>query len=214
MRFRKALGDALREQDLERLLEILLEHLEGTLQMNFAFGVVCKVTNSFAKSKNSPTLRDFAFRLGKPKVWTPPSNFFSPIAPPRFFPSRHFDVRRACQSPARPGRRQLPPSPGLRTSRRPAQAAFVVCRRRRSRQFGSVHLRPPSREGPLPFPRRGRVCPPDVAAYVVVRGRVRVSVGARGREGGRARQGGRTDVEKSRGVGSRGDGVRRGRPKL
>ena len=65
--------------------------------MNFAFGVVCKVPNSFAKSKNSPTPRDFAFRLGKPKVWTPPLNFFSPIAPACFFfPSRHFDVRRAC----------------------------------------------------------------------------------------------------------------------
>jgi len=38
--------------------------------------------------------------------------------------------------------------------------------------------------------------------------------GARGREGGRAWQGGRTDVEKLRGVGGRGDGVRRERPKL
>jgi len=36
--------------------------------MNFAFGVVCKVSNPFAKSKNSPTPRDFAFRLGKPKA--------------------------------------------------------------------------------------------------------------------------------------------------
>jgi len=45
-----------------------LEHLQGTLQMNFAFGVVCKVPNSFAKSKNSPTPRNFAFRFGKPKV--------------------------------------------------------------------------------------------------------------------------------------------------
>jgi len=44
--------------------------------MNFAFSVVCKVPNSFAKSKNSPTPRDFAFRLGKPKVWTPSLNFF------------------------------------------------------------------------------------------------------------------------------------------
>ena len=120
--------------------------------MNFAFDVVCKVPNSFAKSKNSPISRDFAFRLDKPKVWTPPLIFFSPIAPARFFPSRHFDVRRACQSPLRPGRRQLLPSPGLRASRRPAQAAFVVRRRRRSRQFGSVHLRPPPRKGP----REGR----------------------------------------------------------
>jgi hypothetical protein len=68
----------------------------------------------------------------------------------------------------------LPPSPGLRASHRPVQAAFVVRRRRRSRQFGSVHLS----------------------------------------QGGRAWQGGRTGVEKSRGVGSRGDGVRRGRSKL
>ena len=136
--------------------------------MNFAFGVVCKVPNSFAKSKNSPTPRDFAFRLGKPKVWTPPPIFFHQLHPRVFFPSRLFDVRRACQSPPRPGRRQLPPSPGLRASRRPAQAAFVVRRRRRSRQFGSVHLRPPPREVHL----RSRV----VAAYVVVRGRSRVSV--------------------------------------
>ena len=40
--------------------------------MNFVFGVVCKVTNSFAKSKNSP--RNFIFRLDKPKVWTPSQN--------------------------------------------------------------------------------------------------------------------------------------------
>ena len=49
-------------------------------------------------------------------------------------------------------------------------------------------------------------------------GRARQLEGRRGHvwqlEGGRARQGGRTGVEKSRGVGSRGDGVRRGRPKL
>ena len=36
--------------------------------MNFAFGVVCKVPNLFVKFKNSPTPRDFTFRLGKPKV--------------------------------------------------------------------------------------------------------------------------------------------------
>ena len=44
--------------------------------MNFAFGVVRKVPNSFAKSKNSLTPRDFAFRLDKVKVWTPPPIFF------------------------------------------------------------------------------------------------------------------------------------------
>jgi len=162
-----------------------LEHLQGILQMNFASGVICKVLNSFAKSKNSSTPRDFAFRLGKPKVWTSPLNFFSPIAPARFFPSRHFGVRRACQSPpvaAQPrSSRQSPPSPG---------------RVRRSRQFGSVHLRPPPREGP----REGRSTSVPAPWH------------AQQLEGGRAWQGGRTGVEKSRGVG--GDGVRRGRPKL
>ena len=110
--------------------------------MNFAFGVVCKVTKSFAKSKSSPTSGDFAFRLGKPKMWTPPPNFFSPIAPARFF------LRAILMYIVRASRR-----PGqVATSCRPAQAAFVVRRRRRSRQFGSVHLCPPPREGP----RKGR----------------------------------------------------------
>ena len=178
--------------------------------MNFTFGVVCKLTNSFAKSKNSPTPRDFAFRLGKPKVWTPPPNFFHQSRPRVFFPSRHFDVRRACHSPPRPGRRQLPPSPGLRASRRPAQAAFIVRRCRRSRQFGSVHLRPPPREGPregrstsVPASwrtssRRGRVRRRSWTR-VSLRGRAAASsVRRRGRRaraaaGGRARAAGRAD---------------------
>ena len=102
--------------------------------MNFAFGVVCKVLNSFAKSKNSSTPKDFALRLGKPKVWTPPPNFFSPIAPARFFPSPHFDVRRACQSPPVAAQlrslRQSPLSPGR-------------VRRSSPSSFASVRLRPP-----------------------------------------------------------------------
>ena len=53
--------------------------------MNFVFAVVCKVSNSFAKSKNSHSPKDFAFRLGKSKVWTPSPIFFSPIAAARFF---------------------------------------------------------------------------------------------------------------------------------
>jgi len=122
--------------------------------MNFVFGVVCKVPNSFAKSKNSLTPRNFAFRLGKPKVWTPPPNFFFTDAPVRFF-----SLRAILTYVVRASRRQLPPKPGLRASRRTAQAAFVVRRRRRSRRFGSVLLRGkvPAREGPPPFPRRGRV---------------------------------------------------------
>jgi hypothetical protein len=56
--------------------------------MNFAFSVVCKVPNSFAKSKKSPTPRDFAFRIGKPKVWTPPPNFFFHRSRPRVFSLR------------------------------------------------------------------------------------------------------------------------------
>jgi len=107
--------------------------------------------------------------LANPKCGPHLRFFFHRSRPHVFFPSRHFDVRCACQSPSRPGRCQLPPSLGFRVSRRPAQAAFVVRRRRPSRQFGSVHLR--SRA---------------VAAYAQL-------------EGGRARQGGRTGVEKSRG---------------
>ena len=80
--------------------------------MNFAFVVVCKVPNSFAKSKNSPTPRDFVFRLSKPKVWTPPLIFFHR--------SRVFFLRAILTYV-------------VRAIRRPGQ--FVVHRRRRSRQF-------------------------------------------------------------------------------
>jgi len=101
----------------------------------------------------------------------------------------------------------------VRASRRPGQVAASclptqvfapVAAQPRPRSspssFASVRLpsvllrgKVPAREGPSPFPRCGRVCRPDVAAY---------GGHARQLEGGRARQGGRTGVEKSRGVGA------------
>jgi hypothetical protein len=45
-------------------IAIWLEHLQGTLQMDFAFVVVCKVPNQTAKSKNRLSSRDFANGLG------------------------------------------------------------------------------------------------------------------------------------------------------
>jgi len=143
--------------------------------MNFAFDFFCKVPNSFAKFKNSPTPRDFTFRLGKPKVWTIPSNFFFTDRARAFF-SLHAILTYVVRASRRPGQ--------VAASWRPAQAAFIV--RVSSAPSTSVLLRGkiPAREGPPPFTCRGRVRRPDVAGYVVVRGRE--GGHARGREGGRA----------------------------
>ena len=128
----------------------LLEHLQGTLQMNFAFGVVCKVPNSFAKSKNSPTPRDFAFRFGKPKVWTPPPIFFFTDRARAFFSLRAI-LTYVVRASRRPGQVAAQP--------RPRSSFVAVVVRVSSAPSTSVLLRGkvPTREGPPPFPRRGRV---------------------------------------------------------
>jgi len=141
------------------------EHLQGTSQMNFVFGVVCKIPNSFAKSKNSPTSMDFAFRLGKPKVWTSPLNFFFTDRARAFFSLRAI-LTYVVRASHRPTQVFAP----VAAQPRPRSSFVAVVVRVSSAPSTSVLLRGkvPAREGPPPFPRAvGRA-------------------GARGREGGRA----------------------------
>ena len=143
--------------------------------MNFVFGVVCKVPNSFVKSKNSQTSRDFAFRLGKPKVWAPPPIFFHRSHPHVF--SLRAILTYVVRASRRPGQ--------VAASCRPAQVFAPVAAQPKPRSsFVAVVVRARQLEG-----RR---------AHATAAGRARAAGRADGRReiarGGEAR-GTESDVE-------------------